>query len=171
MIVFDLSALADDSHRRHFIDPDHYENEAFIKALGWEPDYASYYAACDQDKVVESITKILEKLSQSYHIEVWSDACESVRNKLEEWIKKHIQPFYKFDAIKMRPIGDDRPTHLLFGQWLDEYMSYPTLLLMEKSAEIRRNDLPEMAFSADPDVIAMFRRRGVFTFDCNQGTS
>ncbi len=200
MIIFDLDGtLADCEHRRHYVqEPDWDESgeyERFIrpnheisdrrkkavfihKKTGkrWKPNWKAFYGACDRDLPNKAILSVFHDLALcDRDIVIWSGRCESAREKTIGWLALHID----FDCfannecppLKMRPISDDRPTDQLFGQWLDEYMVYPTLYEMQEGIVYRRNDLPEMAFSADPDVVNMFRRRSVFTFDCRQETS
>jgi len=73
--------------------------------------------------------------------------------------------FHKVN-LKMRPIGDDSPVEVLKERWLDEYMKWPELNTIQ--TDYKRNDMPEMIFDSHAESIAMWRRRGIFVFDCNQ---
>lgn len=196
MIIFDLDdTLADCEHRRHLVDPDKYpeiceysnyrmiDGQPFIDLAGkpswrykktgdpFQHGLKAFYEACDQDMPIDPVIKLLEKISQSKHIEIWSDRCESVRKKTEDWLRKNTQPFYKFDEIRMSPAGCSIPVQELFAKWYREYYDslYPKL---DKDAiegtTYHRKGKIEMVFSANPAVIAMFRKRGIFVFDCNQ---
>lgn len=75
--------------------------------------------------------------------------------------------------LKMRPTGNTTPYHKLKEQWLDEYIEsmWPKLEAPKKGEENKifyRKDPIEFVFDRDPKSIEMWRRRGVFVFDCNQ---
>ena len=184
MIIFDLDALADDSHRRHFIDPskdpnswkfsnddwrllDKYGSPCIEKK--WQPDYESYNAACDGDKLILPVAKVYEDMRfqrgvQQGDFQIWSSQCESTKYKTYEWL--HQNKLF-FNTLKMRPIGDDSPQEVLFERWLNE-MSFTTVYTLKK-VQIPTPHNIEMVFSSHKPTIEMFRRRNVFTFDCNQG--
>lgn len=185
MIIFDLASLANDAHRRHFIDPNHKNNkheyiqECFFESGNgsvipqfkisyktrddWSPDWSAYHDACDEDRLIEQTMRIFGRLwigEKPVHVEIWSDRPEYLRQKTHEWL---INEWFigLFDhekeilnkVLKMRPLGDDRPDERLFENWYDLHNPRQNL---------------EMVFSANPAVIAMFRRRNIFVFDCNQ---
>jgi len=174
MIIFDLDGtLADCEHRRHFVD--HLKNEFAFKlpnsednfisrCIGdtvgyarWKPDYKSFYEACDKDEPIESVVEISRRVVYSnwemygYQIEIWSGRCESVREKTESWLNKN-EIFYK--NLKMRPIGDNTPDDKLKEKWLDE--------------SIAEGKTIDFVFDDRPKVIRMWRRRGIFVFNCCQ---
>ena len=181
MIVFTLDTLADNSHRRHLIDPSkndgviewrnlesgenrlgyHYEDGVFVD---WQPNYPAYYEACDGDAPIKPVTKVFSDLKHRFgeksDVVIWSSCCESARDKLENWIYQNIQGMCQYDMeniLKLRPIGDDRPQEELFKLWYD----------INRSTDGVPN--VSMVFSSHGPTIAMFRKRGVFVFDCNQG--
>lgn len=175
MIIFDLDGtLADCEHRQHFVDPS--KNSAYMKlSEGWfhknemllsfppqrkkfQPDWQAFYEACDQDKPIEPVIKMLLKCDQPY--EIWSGRCESVREKTEAWIMKHIGlARFEMPEIKMRPIGDSTPDDVLKEKWLDEYIS--------DMGNQWNHDI-QFVFDDRPKVIRMWRRRGIFVFNCCQ---
>ncbi len=194
MILFDIDTLADDSHRRHFIDPSKNPNfkrrwdctlEEFLEnrmipeeyiPVGttkdeclnnthelFKPNWPAFYEACSDDRAIQAVIEILEKLSQNHHVEIWSGNCESVRERTEQWIKKHIQPFFKLERLKMRPIGDARPLWELKEMWVGELMQQ-----YQPKYRYMHHDI-DFVFDSDPESIAMFRRWGIFVFDCKQG--
>lgn len=190
MIIFDLDGvLADNEHRRHLLNPDsyrhlyEYSNYRIIDGqtiidlegkLSWrckktgEPfktGSSEFYHACDKDNPIEATKTVLYDLMASdacHHIEIWSGRCESVRKKTEDWLSYHFQSLfhgtideYKYlKNLKMRPIGDTRPDHELKEQWLDELLG--------------NSEKMDFVFDSDPKSIKMWRRRGIFVFDCNQ---
>ena len=184
MIIFSLDGtLADCEHRRHFVDRDKaaemdicYEeveynfggvqNGPWVLTKDperlWKPDWHSFYDACDKDLPIEPVIDVLsEYLICDRDIVIWSGRCESVREKTEAWIQRYIFKFlYEGDCsdviLKMRPIGDNTPDDQLKEHWYDLHnVEHP-------------NQNIEMVFDSDPDSIAMWRRRGIFVFDCNQ---
>lgn len=177
MIVFDLSCLSDDSHRRHLIDAPEdncitccrtlrYEKEntictsCKIDPWNWKQDFPAYYEACDGDDIFIPVRSILIQYCHR-KIQIWSSNPESVRKKIECWIENNILDNeierFKNIELKLRPIGDDRPQEELFEHWRHQF------ILSDPGKNI------DMVFSSHEPTIAMFRARGVFVFDCNQG--
>lgn len=174
MIIFDLDGtLADCSHRRHFVDPSkhpdwvelgnrkiknyvHIDDRTYRKKF--IPDWKAFYEACDHDKIIKPTKSILIQYCHR-DIEIWSGRCESVRNKTEKWISEKIfdSDFRNFKKIKlkMRPIGDYTPDEQLKERWLDEHLASGGKPI-------------EFIFDDRPKVVRMWRRRGIFVFDCNQ---
>ena len=191
MIIFDLAALANDEHRRHFIDSSSLGTEEQYKEWlrpflekkecpRWKPDYRAYNEACGGDVAVQEMESVYEMTAYSpfsRDSEIWSSRCESTREKTLDWI---ISNFYWDSAnrdylnslLKMRPFDDMRPQEELFSYWMTEYYAslYPKL---EKDAvegtEYHRKEKIEFVFSSHKPTIDMFRNRGVFVFDCGQG--
>lgn len=182
MIIFDLdSTLADCEHRRHFVDPE--KNENFFRYNGndfrgwkdgqpqlnikWQPDWQAFYEACDKDEPILQVHAILRSLwaIHDYNlIEIWSGRCESVREKTEKWLIKY--GILK-GRLKMRPVGDSTPDDELKERWLDEYIND----LDEKCplGTLHRHDHGiDFVFDDRPKVIRMWRRRGIFVFNCCQ---
>ena len=150
-------------------------SEPEIERYKWQADYASYYAACDQDKPIYPVWDSFNHIRQWHEdYQIWTDRCESTREKTINWLMNRcpLRPAY-WDKeswnyiLKMRPIGDERPTDQLFEQWItDHYTSlYPHLDkdAIEGTTYYRKEKI-EMAFSSNPAVISMFRRRGIFHF-------
>lgn len=185
MIIFDLDGtLADCEHRRHFVDPtirndcvlwiesqkkshyvykDGYEDFATRKI--WKPDWKAFYEACNEDAPIKPTFYFLNKLRPWNHVfggfQIWSGRCESVREKTISWILKYSKVFCEYSGdnelnkiLKMRPVGDNTPDDQLKEKWLDE--------ALEQGKEI------EYVFDDRPKVVKMWRRRGIFVFDCNQ---
>ena len=169
MIIFDLDGtLANCEHRRHFVDPN--KNLIFRKddnnvdlRDGWQPDWKSFYEACDKDEpILPTITmlryiKFRDNHSENneplcnHEIQIWSGRCESVRNKTKKWLSDHKIDYHK---LKMRPIGDNTPDDQLKERWLDEAISEDKQI--------------EMVFDDRPKVIRMWRRKSIFVFNVNQ---
>lgn len=189
MIIFDLDGtLADCQHRRHFVDPlssrphgEDYSLSLYSPDLNmyyynlyangkrgffyhktnkrWEPDWKSFYEACDQDEVILPIYFIFLSLKEKFGIEhpiqIWSGRCESVKDKTIHWLQKHFsRDIYWVKHLKMRPIGDSTPDDELKERWLDE------TIIEGKNIDF--------VFDDRPKVIKMWRRRGVFVFNCAQ---
>lgn len=178
MIIFALETLADDSHRRHLVDPNARTDLCFeyaeIDSYGisldgkgswhwdhngelWKPDWASYHAAAELDTPIMPTANII-KLMYGYDyydnqedVHIWTGRCKSTREKTEKWLEKH-DIYYK--CLMMRNDGDDIPLHELKEIWLDQNIGNPKAI--------------DFVFESDPQSIAMWKRRGVFVFNCNQ---
>jgi hypothetical protein len=178
MIIFDLDGtLSDCEHRRHFVDPRKNSNAKYIydgiiecedgRALNgnyyykgterrWQPDWQSFYEACDQDLPIEPVVELWNdqiSLGAMGHHQIWSGRCESVRAMTEKWLSKNLLCFEP-NQLKMRPIGDNTPDDHLKEKWLDE--------------EISTGNNIDFVFEDDPKCIAMYRHRGIFVFNCAQ---
>lgn len=183
MIIFDLDGtLADCEHRRHFVDPKKNYSLTFVppgiasneKPFGWytkenirwHSNYQAFYEACDKDEPIESTIKILHTIMRDnlahddkhFHteIQIWSGRCESVRARTNTWLmmKAGITDLNILKNLKMRPIGDSTPDDVLKEKWLDE--------------ALKEGKNVEFVFDDRPNVVRMWRRRGVFVFDVNQ---
>lgn len=192
-IIFDLDGcLADCEHRKHFIQKNHYNNlkqvlfkdqdKILIKMnntfeilnridrFEWQPDWKAFNEACDKDKPVYPVINIANNLFRNNcQYQIWSGRCESVRKKTEEWLNKYD---IQYCELKMRSIGDLTPEHELKEKWFNQYYDsvYPKL---DKDAseetEYFRKEKIEFVFDSDPKSIEMWRRKGIFVFDVNQG--
>lgn len=181
MIIFNLDGtLADCEHRRHFIDPkkrdDCYEkiNPGYMRiSEGWFykdrfkmsepplpmkfiPDWKAFFEACDQDKPIYQTINILKTLwvKEGEEIQIWSGRCQSVKNKTLDWIKRYIFGSIEPCVLRMRAIGDNTPDEVLKETWLDE--------------AIFDGKKIEMVFDDRPKVVKMWKRRGIFVFNCLQ---
>lgn len=191
MIIFDLDGtLADCEHRSHFVDINYCFKKGYIPALEafegkvtdeqrggvyhektkekWKPNWKSFFEACDQDKpfwpVIDYCKYLIHRREDS-DIRIWSGRCESIRKKTLDWL--FDKGLKGFSELKMRPIGDLTPDDQLKERWLDERIKYcednrPYGLTFDKSHDI------EMVFDSDPKSIQMWRRRGIFVFNCCQ---
>lgn len=177
MIIFDISALANDEHRRHFIEnPYSIEGESpdcncsevnrdfecpFDNWSSWKPKYQAYDDAADKDKPtpVMQVFQALFKHYENQKYQIWANRSEIERDQIEKWISEYtdVLLIYNsggYNAVKLRPSGDTSPQEVLFEEWLD--------------ASIRENQIVDFVFSSHKKTIEMFRKRGVFVFDCNQ---
>lgn len=195
MIIFDLDGtLADCEHRRHFVDPAKRDDcvlwmmnttkEHWIYREGFSdiktrkkfiPDWKSFHEACDLDSPIEPVIDLWNQqisLGMMDVHQIWSGRCESVRDKTEKWLDKHLLCFNSKN-LKMRPIGDYTPDDQLKERWLDEYIDsmwpkLPAPTEENKATIFHRKNSIDMVFDHRPKVVKMWRRRGVFVFDCNQ---
>lgn len=174
MIIFDLDGtLADCEHRRHFIDRYHPINEKKrlseislennpepeINGWSWKPNWKAFFESCDQDKPIDASIITLRRHSQHDDVQIWSGRCESVREKTIGWFHHNIPgfaPTYWFQKnLRMRPKGDSTPDDQLKESWLDDHIANGRQPI-------------QMVFDDRPKVVRMWRRRGIFVFDCNQ---
>lgn len=185
MIIFDLDGtLANCEHRRHFIEcpwdnchncyfmlknsDKHLEKDECdickINPVTWKLDWKSFYEACDKDEPIEPVGKIFDDLAVDNEVEIWAGRCESVREKTTQWLWNNIP--YSGQKLKMRPIGDYTPDDQLKERWLDEYLNSTS---PRQWQEDYKNKHPiEIVFCSDPKSIEMWRRRGIFVFNCWQ---
>lgn len=183
MIILDLACLANDEHRQHFIIPPwDYCHDCYLMVtkqnpemqsckcgrnpFTWEEDYKAYYDAADKDEPSEPVIKTVFSLIFDQYYQIWSDRPDETRKTTIEWLDKNIidtdsrdRPWDWDSGLKMRPNGDTRPQEQLFEEWLNkEVMLGP----------FESKTLIDFVFSSHGPTIQMFRRRGVFVFDCNQ---
>lgn len=186
MIIFDLDGtIADCEHRKYFIDAeaagdrirkiiDKNGDYSYKKYTGedWKPDWKSFYEACVQDEPINEFCDTFRVLCGQYAVEIWTGRCESVREKTEKWLNENL-PGFSHIKLKMRPVGDHTPGYQLKEKWLDEYTSliYPNINPNDPNGtEYIRKGPILMVFEGDTKVIKMWRRRGIFVFDCSQIT-
>jgi hypothetical protein len=170
MIVFDLDGtLANCEHRLHFVkktempvcscahttDFFHCCDECKFEWNQWKHNWQAFYEACDKDEIIQPVKTIFINFWDLYDkpVQIWSGRCESVRNKTQNWLSSHGLPIGSF--LKMRPIGDRRTNSDLKEAW------YNDLSILEGKKI-------DMVFEDDPSTIDMFRKHGIFVFDCNQ---
>jgi hypothetical protein len=182
MIIFDLdNTLADCEHRRHFVDREKaaekgicYEqveitmggvqNGPWVLTKDcdrlWKPDWNAFHEACDKDKIIWPV-KSMFIANCHRDINIWSGRCELVRKKTINWIHEHteLSDIFLDSILKMRPIGDTTPDEQLKEKWLD--------YLGEDTKWGWRHPI-EYVFDSHRPSIEMWRRRGIFVFDCNQ---
>lgn len=189
MIIFDLDGtLAYCEHRRHFVERhiacDHWHkipnhpvdmcDDCKKKNKVWKPNWSAFYDACDKDEPIWPVINVINNLMlKDEDISIWSGRCESKRKKTISWLRDYLEVdawFYR-DCLKMRPIGDNTPDDKLKERWLDEYINsmWPDLEKDKADGkEYRRKNPIDFVFDSDPKSIEMYRRRGIFVFDCNQ---
>ena len=187
MIIFDLDGtLADFSHRQYFVDPlkDHPDyfrhpcetckdgshhkiDPQYHKVTGkeWKPDWKAFFEACDQDKPIDPTLNVLWSLNYANKIEIWSGRCESVRDKTEQWLHDQLGELFDF-TLKMRPVGDYTPDDELKEGWLNERCA--DLITAGLKGEMPINHDIEYVFDDRPKVVRMWKRRGIFVFNCQQ---
>ncbi len=192
MIIFDLACLANDEHRRHFIDPkfvpytiydgsyfrlypEFYDKESDSCIIpcdpNWKPNYKAYNEACGGDEAIKPVSRTALSLIFDIDTQIWSSQCTSIKEPMVKWITDNIADISYMNQswlnkLKMRPIDDTRPKEVLFEGCLDE------LIKNDPDTYDIVNRIPkypvDFVFSSHKPTIDMFRRRGVFVFDCNQ---
>lgn len=155
MIIFDLDGtLANCEHRRHFVD--WHKTDYSVSYDKWKPDWNAFYEACDRDEPNDPVVKLYKKIwfENDYYesIEIWSGRSECVRKKTEDWLDRHDIRYFN---LKMRPIGNYAPDEELKEMWLHD-------------AKILEGKNIEYVFDDRPKVVRMWRRHGIFVFNCNQ---
>ena len=195
MIIFEIDGvIADIEHRLHFVDVYANPSYEFVPknnhldwkegyycnlqstpyfGLPWKPDWKRFYESCNEDIPIWSVVRVIESLHlndvtlQNKEIQIWSGRCESVRDRTIHWLK-YIVGSVTYSCLRMRPLGDNRPAHVIKEQWLKDL--WPRLERPTKENEGKINHRPdvEMVFENDPESIEMYRRQGIFVFDCRQ---
>lgn len=138
----------------------------------WKYSKKKYNNACSTDIPIKPVIHLLEHIAEGkqynsedpfvdyVNIEIWTSRCESTREKTEKWLRNHVKYMSTSTIVmKMRPIGDKTPNHILKQNWCDN--------IMIKSKLGHRLPI-EMVFATDPHEILMWKQIGVFVFDCNQ---
>lgn len=171
MIIFNLdNTLSNCEHRRHFVEsgiphPTKEEAQEFMdNGCKWKPDWQAYNDSCEQDTPIQPVVHLIQSLwvREGQEVEIWTGRTEEVRSETEKWINKYLFSWQQGDIpkIKMRPIGDTTSDCQLKSKWLEE--TY-------EETKWGRTTNVDFVFDSDPDSIKMFRSRGIFVFDCNQG--
>lgn len=182
MIIFNLDGtLANCEHRRHYVDPvkaglEWWNGEIGVSkgnwtrngvGVNWKPDWKAFYEACDKDEPIEPVVNLLRLYCDIHEVEVWSGRCESVREMTEEWFDDYTYNLVDFHfKLRMRPIGDYTPDDKLKERWLHERCA--DLMVSKIKGSIPVNHDIEAVFDDRPKVVRMWRRYGIFVFDCNQ---
>lgn len=193
MIIFNLDGtLANCEHRRHFVDAGKNPNvihgippsqsgrpviflQDYHKETGevFEPDWKSFYEACDKDEAIKPVIEVFLSLSYEPYkrdVNIWSGRCESVREKTIKWIEENIPEFEGCNFIdrilKMRPEGDTTPDDQLKERWLKERCAD----LMEAVVEgkVPKDHDIEYVFDDSEKCCDMWRRHEIFVFNCYQ---
>jgi phosphoglycolate phosphatase-like HAD superfamily hydrolase len=150
MIIFDLDGtLADCEHRRHFL----YDEKTLFRR---KPDWDAFFEACDQDSPIKQVIQMWNdqiSLGGMGSHEIWSGRSSSVRKKTEDWLSNNLLCFDP-NQLKMRPVGDSTPDDILKEQWLNEALTAGKTI--------------DYVFDDRPKVIRMWRKRGIFAFNCCQ---
>ncbi len=181
MIIFDLDGtLADCEHRRHFVDKgklckwshsndgEYYTDGLMGNKVDWKPNWNAFYEACDYDEPIESVISVFTQLMEtSYNqISIWSGRCESVKDKTLKWLHDYVPRSIRIEELKMRPVGDYTPDDELKERWLDEAIkNHPGTYDICGQQTTHPIDF---VFDDRPKVIRMWRRRGIFVFNCCQ---
>lgn len=194
MIIFDLDGtLANCEHRRHFVDRAHPINEnrrlSEISLVStphpdpdpyvWKPDWKAFYEACDKDTPIQPVLDAFIHLTQgepfNHDVQIWSGRCESVREKTLDWLTNltgYLEDKMYWDRrLKMRPIGDSTPDDQLKEKWLNELILGQYCPLCYGARDITcpcKTTKIQFVFDDRPKVIRMWRRRGIFVFNCCQ---
>jgi hypothetical protein len=182
MIIFELDeVIADIEHRRHFIDV--YQNKDYVlsdidgqrfpywfhQKTGekWQSDWQAYFEACSEDDPITEVVCLLQDLNMFYedNIEIWTTRSENVRDKTMDWIYAKITTSFVDKQLKMRAIGDDRPAHVIKEEWINTIIPE---CAYDDICNIAEKYIIKMVFESDPESIAMYRRNGIFVFDCRQ---
>ena len=125
VVIMDLDGtLANIEHRLHYIrEPKlpQYIPGAEIPIPPWKPDWNAFHDACIHDILIEEIYALNQLIYfGGREIHIVSGRMDHVRDKTEEWLKRH-HVFYH--ALHMRKSGDYRPDYEIKKEIYDEHLA------------------------------------------------
>lgn len=112
--VFDLDdTLAITNHRQHLLFEE-YDSDA--------DKWLTFFKACDKDEPNKPMIKLMQTLSISHRVEIWTGRSDIVREKTEAWLDANIEThlFYR-PTLRMRTQGDVRSDIIIKGEWISEH--------------------------------------------------
>ncbi|MBM6928154.1 HAD family acid phosphatase [Parasutterella secunda] len=151
-IIFDIDGtLADCSHRRHFVE-------------GEKKDWDAFYSEMVNDTPKEAIVflckAVLDWLYRSsttdkLKVFIFTGRPENYRQQTEEWLHKTLGWHTLLTNLYMRPAGDYRPDYQVKQEMLDKLKA----------------EGYEVLFTVDDrkQVVDMWRRNGVTCLQCAEG--
>lgn len=142
VFIFDLDGtLADAEHRMHHI-------------KGETKDWRAFFAACTEDTPILQTILTLRMLKDSgAAIHIWTGRSEEVRTETEIWLNGYAADWRE---LRMRPVGDYRPDHVLKGEWLSSLTPDQRLALVA-------------VFEDRDQVVQMWRAAGIPCFQVAPG--
>lgn len=144
LVVFDIDGtLANIEHRLDYVRS---------KPKNWK----AFDAGIPNDKVNEPVAKVFRKFAvdQAFHqVVLASGRNERSRQATEDWLRKHDLGMYQ--KLYMRKEDDYRSDDIVKQEILDQII-----------ADYGRK--PDMVFDDRKRVVDMWRRNGIWVFDCNQ---
>ena len=88
------------------------------------PDWDSFYDDCFDDEPIEEMCALVRHLHKvGYRIIFCTGRRESVRDKTEAWIKKHVSSNFAIPHILMRPSSDHRHDTEVKPELLERHLS------------------------------------------------
>ncbi len=126
IVIFDIDGtIADNSHRRHFVEDDSYRSS--VDNSDWEsflhPDNVI------NDKPIQDMIKLGRLLYNSNHrIHIITSRQESLRETTISWLHTHGFNFYS--KLLMRKDHDHRPDYIIKEELVRAMYSDPTNILL-----------------------------------------
>lgn len=136
-IIFDIDGtLANNSHRLHFLEG--------------KKDWDGFFSCLDKDKLILETVNLYKILSstQNYVMLIVSGRPERFREQTEKWLNDNG---IEYQMLFLRGPQDRRPDYLV---------------KQEIFQEIKKKYSVEFAFDDRGSVVEMWRRNGVFCFQC-----
>jgi len=108
--IFDLDGtLADGEHRLPYIQ-------------GETKRWDEYFAACENDKPIQSVIDIFKALRKNHACWIWTGRSNEVEEKTRRWIRSHMGVEFGWlsgpESFLMRKQGDHRNDDVLKYEWL-----------------------------------------------------
>jgi hypothetical protein len=116
-------------------------------------NWAAFDAGIPNDKVNEPVAEAFRSLAAFNTIILASGRNENSRDATEKWL--HNNGFYEYDKLYMRKADDFRSDDIIKREILDEII-------------VDYGKKPDMVFDDRKRVVDMWRRNGIWVFDCNQ---
>jgi hypothetical protein len=116
-------------------------------------NWAAFDAGIPNDKVNEPVAEAFRSLSAFNTIILASGRNERSRSATEKWLQSN--GFYEYEKLYMRKADDFRGDDIVKREILDDII-----------ADYGKK--PDMVFDDRKRVVDMWRRNGIWVFDCNQ---
>lgn len=113
-------------------------------------NWAAWNAGIPSDPPHSAVVDVVRHLGEKFPIIIVSGRSEDNRQVTEKWLERHD---VRYSAMYMRGADDFRPDHVIKAEIAEEIESTHDVLCV---------------FDDRPSVVAMWRERGHFVFDCNQ---
>jgi FMN phosphatase YigB (HAD superfamily) len=136
-VIFDIDGtLADNSHRLHF--------------LKGKKNWELFFSGLENDTLIRETAELFKELcaTKKYDMLLVSGRPNRYKVKTEKWLR--LNGIY-YQELFLRGDNDKRPDYIVKQEML---------------GEIRKNYSVEFAFDDKPQVVEMWKKNGIFCFQC-----
>jgi len=125
----------------------------FEEKSNWKQQWDDFYDQCIHDEPNKPVVAALHAhRNAGNQIVIFSGRSKRVESLTRDWLSKHSIPY---DALIMRPDGDNTPDDVLKSTWLDKYFPAFSKVLC--------------VYDDRDKVVAMWRKRGIPCFQVANG--